>query len=499
MKIALIISIISLASRLLSLVSIQIYMAFFGPQTLAVEVYTFALNIPNIVFNVLGTSITAIVVPIYSGLIKKNKEEARTFIIRMITIVMSIVLFFMLAFFIAAPLLVNFAYFTGYYAIFAITALRIMLFSMFFYGLNYLLQGVLHSHNKFFLAAVVTIPTSAFIIGYTLLLGERFGVYGLIYATVIAFSLQGIILAPKALKLIFDEKSKININFIRNFKSDENIKKAKEMVGPLIISAASFQIMSIFNTVMATHFRIATIQAFVMNLVLVASLSVIYSITSVYLPKLSVLYEENKDEYEKTLYRIIQIILILMVPASILFAILRGEIISLLVQWGNFGEEEANLTANLLGIFGLAAAPLGIKEACDRAYYAQKNSKMPSIFGFLIMLSSIIFTLSFINIFGVYTIAVAYVLSFVLGSICLLISLRLTYTPILINLLKIAISGALMGGILILIPPMYTNTGIIFLDRLLALALPSILGVLAYGLLIIILYRKELKLWKKGK
>lgn len=487
MKIALIISAISLASRLLSLVSVQVYMAFFGPQTPQMEVYTFALNIPNIIFNVLGTSITAIVVPIYSSLIEKNKEEAKTFVIKMFLIVMSVVLIFMAIGFIIAPILVGATYFTGYYETFAITALRIMLFSMFFYGLNYLLQGVLHSHNKFLLAAVVTIPTSIVIISYTLILGEYFGVYGLIYATVIAFSLQGIILAPKALKLIFSKNYKVSN--IKNFKTDENIKKAKKMLGPLIISASSFQIMSIFNTTMATHFRIATIQAFVMNLVLVASLSVIYSITSVYLPKLSILYEKDRNEYEKTLYKIINIILVLMIPASILFVFLRVEIISLLVKWGNFGIEEAYITANLLGIFGLAAAPLGIKEACDRAYYAQKNSKTPSIFGFFIMLVAIVFTLSLINIFEVYTMAIAYVVGFSIGSLCLLISLKIKLLKVLSNLIKIIFCAICMAIVLILVPSIYISTTIIFLDRLLTLAIPSVIGILAYSFLMFIVYK----------
>ncbi|MCL1925357.1 MAG: polysaccharide biosynthesis C-terminal domain-containing protein [Defluviitaleaceae bacterium] len=509
MKIALIVSIITLASRLLSLVSVQIYMAFFGPQLLALEVYTFALNVPNIVFNILGTSITAIVVPIYAGLLKTDKIEAGIFIKRMFLIIIGVVLFLMLIGFFLAPLLVRVSYFSGYYYYeqFAVFALRVMLLSIFFYGINYLFQGILHSHNKFLLAAMVTIPTSLFIIIYTVGFSSEFGVYGLIYATVIGLSLQGLILAlPVAHRLL--NISQIKFYHLKNQKLakpvkkqrlaakpvDEHMVKALQMVAPLLISASSFQIMSIFNTTMASHLNIVTIQGFVMNLVLVASLSVIYSITSVYLPKLSVQWEEDKEKYRQTLEKIILAVLIFMIPASAAFFILGDEIVSLLVHWGNFDEDSAALTTTLLGIFGFAAAPLGLKEVLDRAYYAQKNSKIPSIVGFLIMAISLLFTILTVNIFGVYTIAIAYVTSFSIGAICLFVSLKLMNLKFFINLLKILFATFLMALVLHAIPILYFTTIGVFLNRLLSLVIPSALGAITYFAVIYFLYRKDFNL-----
>jgi len=488
MKIALIISIITLASRLLSLISVQVYMTFFGPRASAIEAYTFALTVPNIVFNLFGTSITAIVVPIYASLLKSDEKEADIFIKRMFAIIIAIVSFLMLIGFFLAPLVISIT--SLYYTQFAIFALRVMLISMLFYGINYLFQGILHSHNKFLLAAMVTVPSSLFIIGYTLILGDTFGVHGLVYATVAGLSLQGLILAPKAFKLLYKKGVRTKIN-IKNIKENEHMKKAITMLGPLLISASSFQIMSLFNTTVATHFTIAAIQGHVMNLVLVASLTIIYSITSVYLPKLSVQWEEDKERYKKTLNQIIILVLMLMIPASVALFMLRNEIISLLMEWGNFSAEYAALTATLLGIFGLAVVPVGLKEVADRAYYSQKNSKIPSIFGFIIMTTSVLFTIFMRDTLGAYTVAVAYVTSFTVGSIGLLKSLKLFNVSFFINLAKIMFSAGLMGIVLHIVPTLYFETGIIFINRFLMLAVPGILGVLTYLLMIYIFYRKK--------
>jgi len=180
-----------------------------------------------------------------------------------------------------------------------------------------------------------------------------------------------------------------------------------------------------------------------------------------------------------------------MIPASVALFMLRNEIISLLMEWGNFSAEYAALTATLLGIFGLAVVPVGLKEVADRAYYSQKNSKIPSIFGFIIMTTSVLFTIFMRDTLGAYTVAVAYVTSFTVGSIGLLKSLKLFNVSFFINLAKIMFSAGLMGIVLHIVPTLYFETGIIFINRFLMLAVPGILGVLTYLLMIYIFYRKK--------
>lgn len=78
--------IIMILSRLLSLVSTQIYMSFFGVDSF-LNIYSYAITIPNTIFNCLGTALGTVFIPIYAGhLAKGEDEQAARFANNIITI-----------------------------------------------------------------------------------------------------------------------------------------------------------------------------------------------------------------------------------------------------------------------------------------------------------------------------------------------------------------------------------------------------------------------------
>jgi len=58
---------IMIASRLLALFSSQIYMSVFGTDNIYINIYSYAINIPNIIFTSIGTALSTVVIPIYVG------------------------------------------------------------------------------------------------------------------------------------------------------------------------------------------------------------------------------------------------------------------------------------------------------------------------------------------------------------------------------------------------------------------------------------------------
>ena len=56
--------IIMIASRLLALVSSSVYMSYFGADNVELNIYSYAITIPNTIFTCLGTALSTVVIPI---------------------------------------------------------------------------------------------------------------------------------------------------------------------------------------------------------------------------------------------------------------------------------------------------------------------------------------------------------------------------------------------------------------------------------------------------
>ena len=469
---------ITLLARLLSLVSLQIYMTFFGPQNVQINIFSYALNVPNIIFNVLGTIIAAVVVPIYTGLLTKDKKQSQIFINNIITLVCLSVVCLIIIGYIGAPFLAGL---TAYrYYPFTVYALRVKIFAMFFYGLHYMFQGILHSHGKFILAAFVTVPTSVVVISYVFLFGHSLGVHGLVYAMVIGLSMQALLLLPAVIKQGVRYRVALDIK-------NPHVRQALRLAAPVLLSVVSFQINSIFNTTLATNFNLVLIMGFVQNLMLVLILSIVHPIAGVYLPKLTKIWEKGQEsEFKSSLENLILTVLFFLIPASAGFFLMRFEIINLLVAWGQFTTEDAAITSALLGLYGLGVVGIGLKEVIDRGFYAQKNSKLPGLVGFLIMIINIAFSLGVVNYLGFYTMPVSFVVSTGIGSICLVIAMHrnigIISRRLLLNIAKF-LAGTLIMAVVIYATRGFFNN-IIFTSEVVARAVrlfaPVALGVIIY-------------------
>ena len=469
---------ITLLSRLLSLFSLQIYMAFFGPQNIEINIFSYALNIPNIIFNVVGTLIAAVVVPIYTGLLSTDKEQSQIFIKNIITFVCLVVVVLIGVGFVGAPFLANITAYRDYP--FMVYALRVKVFAMFFYGLHYVFQGILHSHGKFLLPAFVTIPTSVVVISYVLFFGHDHGVFGLVYAMVFGLSLQAFLLLPAVIKLGLRYRPALDFN-------NPHIRQALMLSVPLLLSTVSFQINSIFNNTLATGFNLVLVMGFVQNLVLVLILSIVHPVMNVYLPRLSGLWASGKkDEFKISLENAILLIMFFLIPASVGFFLLQFEIINLLVTWGQFTTEDARLTAGLLGLYGLGVVSIGLKEIMDRGFYSQKNSKIPGFVGLFIMITNITFSLTFVNTLGAATMPISFIVSTSLGSLFLIVVLHkkigIISKRIIAHILSFSVSAGLMG--FVLYQTQYFFDSIVFATeiatRSIRLFAPVALGLVVY-------------------
>ena len=505
-----IVMIIMVFSRLLSLFSVIAYTSFFGTESIEINIYSFATQLPNIVFTVFGTALTTVVIPIFaSNLESGNKKRAYKFADNVISLATAFTLGLTLIGILLAPLI---PLLTKYRANendynFAVMALRIMFPIMIFYALNYIFQGILQSLGKFNMPAFVSIPSSIIQIGYVFLLGNKFGVKGLLIATFIALSTQALILIPPILKT--DYKYKPSFNY-----KDEDIRKAIKLMIPIILGTSAEPLNLFFNVIIAANLGdgdMIAMLTLIQNLVSYAVLAFIFSVTAVAFSRFSALASKSDmGEFKDSVVKVLTSMFYFLMPATAGFILVRKELINLLVGWNKFTPENVQLASVLFALYALGVVGRGVKEVVDRAFYSLKDTKAPAIIGVIIMAVNISMSLLLLRIIGVYGIPIAYSVSILTGAAVLLLLLRKKVGPFGGKklgrvIIKIALSCIVMAAVVLpvtwllkgqtfrgylivgavqkLIPNV--SPGIIALmqqvtDRAIKLLVPAVLGAMVY-------------------
>jgi len=332
-----IVTILMLFSRVLSLISSSVYAAKFG-RTIEMEIYSFSLQVPLIIFNSLGTALATVVIPIFSGHITTGKNErAYRFADKIITITVVLTLAFSVLCILATPLITYLIpKFRNQNYELTVFALRVMFPIMIFYGLNYILQGILQSFGKFNMPALVSLPSSLIVILYSLFLSQRFGVKGLVVATFIGLTTQALILIPP----IFKTEYRYSPSLI--FK-DQDIITAAKLVPPVLIGTSAYSVNMLFNNIFCTRFEENTVfmMNWVQNLVLYAVLAFVYSVTAVIFPKLSMHAAQNDMAgFKSSLVKILSSVTYILIPVTAGFIAVRYQLIELLIKWGKINQDD---------------------------------------------------------------------------------------------------------------------------------------------------------------
>ncbi len=479
--------VIMILSRLLSLVSTQVYISVFGTVG-QINIYSYAISIPNTIFTCFGTALSTVVIPIYAGhLAKGEQEQAERFAGNIITVstvfTAALVLVGMAASF-GLPLLTEFK--SGEDYRFAVKALMIMMPVMLFTGLNYILQGLLQSRGRYGFPAFVSVPSSLVVIAYVFFFSDRFGVTGLLVATFIGLSTQALILIPPLLADGFRFRPSFSLK-------DPDMIRAGKMTVPVLIGVSAYQLNMFYNTTMIANFKdMVTLLTYVQNLVLYMVLAFVYSVTAVVYPKLTESAAGGRmDEYKKTLSDVLKTVFALLVPATFGLIAVREPLLDLIAGWGRFTQDDVKKAALIMLMYAFGIIAIGSKEILDRAFYAVGDTKTSAICGFVIMGVNVACSLVLIRFIGAYGIPLAYSIASLTGLAVLLVLLRKKIGPFCTGLgkdtVKYVIAGACMAaavmgvgrGIGALVPE--TLAG-----KILRLGLPVCVGVAVYAVLIMV-------------
>jgi putative peptidoglycan lipid II flippase len=496
---AVVIGVASLASRLLGVFRDRVLAGEFGAGDI-LDAYFAAFKIPDLVYNllVLG-ALSAGFIPVFVRIFYNDKKESEAWqLVNDLLNIMAIGLIVISAIFVLImPYLMPFIApgFSGEKLQITIGLSRIMFLSPIFLGLSNIFGGILQSFKRFFVYSLAPIFYNFGIIAGALFLVPRFGVYGLALGVVLGAFLHLITQIPTSLHLGY------RYVWSFNFKS-WGIKRILKMMVPRTLGLAVTQINLVFMTIIAsllvsgslTIFNLANnLQSFPVGI-----FGVSFAIAA--FPALSELAaKENKGEFIKNFSNTTRQILFFLVPLTILFIVLRIQIVRVILGSGQFDWNDTIITAQTLAWFSLSLFAQALLPLLVRAFFAFHDSRTPFYIGLVSVALNIALGWPLSLKYGIVGLALAFSASSIVNLILLWVFLKkriknLDEKYIAISLLKFSIAGIFMAlatqGMKYVVEPFFgTDTFVgIFLQGFIA----GIVGLGIYSLICLWLKSPEM-------
>lgn len=359
------------------------------------DAFLVAMNIPAVIFSAIGTSLGTAFIPLYCDIdAKQGKKASLKFtnnVLNIVILMCLVVSFFGVVF--TEPIVKLFAVgFKGETLAQAVYFTRVLILSMAFLGMSYIMMAFLQVKENFIIPGLMSVPYNMLII-ISIFASVMINPNLLPWGTLFGLSLQFIFQYPFARKKGFRYKPTINLK-------DEHLKKMLWLIGPVLIGVAVTQVNAIVDRTIASTLVEGSISAlnyatklnqFVMGMFIVSISSVIYPMLS----KLST--ENNQKKFKESIVTAINVVILIIIPISVGAIILANPIVKLLFQRGEFDARATQMTAVALVFYSIGMLGFGLRDILGKIFYSLQDTKTPMINGIIAMFLNIVLNLAFVK------------------------------------------------------------------------------------------------------
>jgi putative peptidoglycan lipid II flippase len=385
----------AICSQILALFRDRMLASHFGAGN-TLDLYYSAFRIPDILFVTVASIVSvSVLIPFLVEKFEKGESEAKEFIDDVFTfffffMVLVGVLSFCLAPYILAKLFPGFSKRNSFSEL--VTLTRILLLSPAFLGFSNLLASVTQMNRRFFIYAISPVLYNVGIILGIIFLYPKFGLEGLGFGVALGAFLHFAIQIP----FIVSERMFPKFRFPIRLSF---IKKIIYTSLPRTIAASSNELAELFLISIASLFAAGSVSVFNFSFNLqsvpFSIIGVSYSLAA--FPTLTKLFTNgNKGEFVEQMINSSRHIIFWSVPISVLFIVLRAQIVRTILGAGNFNWDDTRLTAAALALFTISLLAQNLVALFMRSYYSQGKTKTPLIMNLISAL---------IIIFGSYFLA----------------------------------------------------------------------------------------------
>lgn len=419
--------------------------------TYDLDVYYAAFRIPDLIFNflILG-AISSAFIPIFSDFLTHKEEEKGYRVTNILinigllfTILSAVVLYFLMPHLV--PLVVP--SFDPNRMALTVRYSRLLMITPIIFCVSYIIGAVLNCYKRFVAYSFAPIIYNLSIIYGAAVLAPKYGLTGVIYSVIAGALLHLSIQIIPVLKLGY--RYQLIISF-----TDKSIKRIFRLMIPRTISMGSSQLMLIAYTAIASALAAGSITAF--NLanniqtmpVVVLGTSFATAVFPVLAAKISA--GEDKD-FSILLDRTLKAMGYLLIPSTVIFIMLRAQIIRLILGSGKFDWDDTRMTAITLGFLSISILAQGIIPLITKAFYALKNTRTPMYISIVTVIVAILLGYPLSKSMSVAGLALAYSIASYVNLIILIYFLWKKYPKILnksllLSYLKTTISTVFMAA-----------------------------------------------------
>ncbi|HEY4508766.1 MAG TPA: lipid II flippase MurJ [Candidatus Paceibacterota bacterium] len=372
----------AICSQVLALFRDRILASAFGAGN-TLDLYYSAFRIPDILFVTVASIVSiSVLVPFLIERFEKGEEAAKEFIDTAFSfffcfVIVAGILAFLTAPFFMALLFPVFKSSASWPDLILLT--RILLLSPVFLGFSNLLASITQIHRRFFIYAISPVVYNIGIIFGIIFLYPVFGLVGLGFGVALGAFLHFAIQIPFILKLKMFPKFRFPVRW-------SFIKKIVFTSLPRTITVSSNELAELFLISFASFFISGSISVFNFSFNLqsvpFSIIGVSYSLAA--FPTLTRLFSSgNKSEFLKYMVNSTRHIIFWSVPVSVLFIVLRAQIVRTILGAGRFNWDDTRLVAAALALFTISLLAQNLVALFVRSYYSQGKTKTPLVMNVL--------------------------------------------------------------------------------------------------------------------
>ncbi|MCP3921125.1 MAG: murein biosynthesis integral membrane protein MurJ [Desulfobacterales bacterium] len=397
----------ALFSRVAGLVR-EISIAHIGGADAAVDAYQIAFMLPEVLNHVLASGFLSITfIPIFSYYLENNREADGWKVFNNIHNIFSLLLIILI--------LIAEVFTPQIIKILspgtkdpetikkAITMTRIILPAQLFFFSGGLFMAVQYAKEKFFIPALAPVIYNLGIICFGLLLSNICGMEGFSWGV-----LAGSLIGNFIIQLYGAKKAGFKFSMQLNLKDSELIRYFKVSM-PLMVGISMFFSTELFFKFFGSYLDQGSISklnyAMRVMLILVSLFGQAVGVASYpYLAKLAV--EKNIKKMNELINGTVKYLGVV-IPFSVLFMILRKEIIFVLFQRGEFKSSATMITSEILLYLMIGTFAFAAQTVVVRGYYAVQNTLLPALLGTISAFLSLPIYYIFMKKMGVNGVALA--------------------------------------------------------------------------------------------
>jgi putative peptidoglycan lipid II flippase len=455
----------TLLSRLTGLLRVIVLAAAIGKATLA-DTYNLANLTPNIVYELLvGGVLAATLVPVFVELFSRRADRS---ISAVFTVTLTALSIFTAATMLLSPLvarlfLINENGPTRAAQLHVLTLLILCFVpQMVFYGFTTLASALLNARGKFVAAAFAPALNNIVVIGALILFafessGHRTAIsdaagirndLGLILVlglgTTAGIIAMALVLVPAV------ARTSVHLRFVLAWR-DPAIRQMLRLSGWTVGYVVTNQLAQVFVLVLANNSAgnvSAYVYAFTFYVVPHGLLAV--SIMTTMMPNLARRAQEGDTPGLRREFGLgLRYIVVLVLPASILFAVLAQPMLAVIVR-REFTAHDAMVTADTLQAFALSLVPFSVYLYAMRAFYALQDTRTPFFLNVFENGLNIVLALVLFSPLGVQGLALAWTGAYTVAAVAALAVLRRRIGGVpdraaLRSMLRAVVAGAILA------------------------------------------------------